>query len=120
MRRPGIRSTISIVIIGSVIFLLILVIGTILSGFLTTKDTEKAVESVSVLYLDELAGRREQVVSANLNRKIEDMSVAIELMDGSDLSDIEHLQAYQARMKRIYKLEKFAFVDDAGLIYTSL
>ncbi len=120
MRRPGIRSTISIVIIGSVIFLLILVIGTILSGFLATKDTEKAVESVSVLYLDELAGRREQVVSANLNRKIEDMSVAIELMDGSDLSDIEHLQAYQARMKRIYKLEKFAFVDDAGLIYTSL
>ena len=120
MRRPGIRSTISIVIIGSVIFLLILVIGTILSGFLATKDTEKAVESVSVLYLDELAGRREQVVSANLNRKIEDMNVAIELMDGSDLSDIEHLQAYQARMKRIYKLEKFAFVDDAGLIYTSL
>ena len=46
MRRPGIRSTISIVIIGSVIFLLILVIGTILSGFLATKDIEKAVESL--------------------------------------------------------------------------
>ena len=33
---------------------------------------------------------------------------------------MEHLQAYQARMKRIYDLDKFAFVDTEGLIYTSL
>ena len=32
--------------------------------------TESAVRSVSLLYLDELAGRREQVVSANMQQKI--------------------------------------------------
>ena len=73
-----------------------------------------------LLYLDELAGRREQVVSANLSKKIDDMNVAIGLMTDEDLSDEEHLQVYQARMKRIYNLEKFAFVDSDGLIYTSL
>ena len=30
------------------------------------------------------------------------------------------MRVYQARMKRLYNLEKFAFVDTDGLIYTSL
>lgn len=120
MSRSKVKGTIAIAIIGSLIFILVMTVGTIQSGLMATKDTEKAVESVSLLYLDELAGRREQVVSANLTKKIEDMNVALELMDKSDLSDIEHLQSYQAKMKRIYKLEKFAFVDTEGLIYTSL
>ena len=120
MRSLGSKSTVTIAVIGSIIFLLVMTVGTVLSGVLATKDTEKAVESVSLLYLDELAGRREQVVSANLNKKIEDLKVALELMEPENLADMEHLQAYQARMKRIYKLEKFAFVDEEGLIYTSL
>ncbi|MBO7622359.1 MAG: response regulator, partial [Victivallales bacterium] len=33
---------------------------------------------------------------------------------------IEHLQAFQTRMKKLFKLEKFAFVDTKGLIYTAL
>ena len=120
MNRTRRNSTITIAIIGTSIFVLVLTIGTILTGLMAKKDTEKAVEAVSLLYLDELAGRREQVVSTNLNKNIEDMNVALELMTADDLSDEAHLQAYQARMKRIYKLEKFAFVDTEGIIYTSL
>ena len=120
MSRTRSKSTIAIAIVGSVIFILVLTVGTIQSALMATKDTEKAVETVSLLYLDELAGRREQVVSANLTQKIEDLNVALELMEKSDLSDEKHLQAYQAKMKRIYKLEKFAFVDTDGTIYTSL
>ena len=120
MNRTRRNSTITIAIIGTSIFVLVLTIGTILTGLMAKKDTEKAVEAVSLLYLDELAGRREQVVSTNLNKKIEDMNVALELMTADDLLDEAHLQAYQARMKRIYKLEKFAFVDTEGIIYTSL
>ena len=120
MNRTKSKSTITIAIVGTSIFVLVLTVGTILSGLMAKKDTEKAVEAVSLLYLDELAGRREQVVSTNLSKKIDDMNVALELMTDEDLSDEEHLQAYQARMKRIYKLEKFAFVDADGIIYTSL
>ena len=120
MNRTKYNSTITIALIGTSIFILVLTVGTILSVLMAKKDSEKAVEAVSLLYLDELAGRREQVVSTNLNRKIDDMYVTLELMTDDDLSDEEHLQAYQARMKRLYKLEKFAFVDSEGIIYTSL
>ncbi|MCR5328677.1 MAG: hypothetical protein K6E12_07515 [Saccharofermentans sp.] len=88
MKHSKSKSTVTIAIIGSIVFLLVLLVGTILTGLMATRDTEKAVEYVSLLYLDELAGRREQVVSANLNKKIEDMNVALELMTGEDLSDI--------------------------------
>ena len=52
--------------------------------------------------------------------KIDVIGTALELMTEDDLSDLEHLQAYQARMKRLFDLEKFAFVDEEGLIYTAL
>ncbi len=48
------------------------------------------------------------------------MRVALELMTEEDLSDMEHLQSYQAKMKRLFTLQKFAFIDENGLIYTSL
>ena len=89
-------------------------------GRKASEDTEDAVSKVSLLYLDELAGRRGQVVENNLKDKIEDIQVAVNLMTDEDKSDIEHLQNYQARMKKLYKLEKFAFVDTKGTIYTAL
>ena len=109
-----------IAIIGTLIIALIMVLGTVWVVHSARNDNEKAVRAVSLLYLDELAGRREQVVENNLQNKIRDLRVAVSLMTDEDLSDLEHLQAYQARMKKLYTLEKFAFVDTDGLIYTSL
>ncbi len=107
------------VILGSLIAALILVIGTIWTGRSTSRDTDDAVRSVSLLYLDELAGRREQVVASTLEGYISDIDVAVSLLEKSDLESPENLQAYQKRMKQLYGLEKFAFVDETGLIYTS-
>ena len=104
---------------GSVLALLFLVFGTLWTGKSASVDTEKAVRNVSLLYLDELATRREQVVSGKLADYISDLDVAIGLLEKSDLSSVSKLQAYQARMKQLYGLEKFAFVDSNGLIYTS-
>ena len=113
------NNTARIAIIGSFLLAIILVAGTIWMGHSAKKDTEEAVRSVSLLYLDELAGRREQVVEENLNDKIKTIRVAIELLTEDDLSEKSHLEAYQTRMKRLYNLDKFAFVDTDGLIYTS-
>ena len=99
--------------------MVILILGTFWMGHSARKGTEKAVRSVSLLYLDELAGRREKVVANNLQDRIKDMQTALELMSAEDLSDMAHLQAYQAKMKRLFTIEKFAFVDTKGLIYTS-
>jgi hypothetical protein len=49
----------TIAIFGSLLLTVILVAGTMWMGSRARRDTEEAVRSVSLLYLDELAGRRE-------------------------------------------------------------
>ena len=113
-------STFATAAAGILLLILILVLGTIWMERSARDATEEAVHSVSLLYMDELAERREQVVQGNLEGRIADLHSALALMTAEDLSDLEHLQAYQARMKKLYTLEKFAFVDTGGRIYTSL
>ncbi len=60
------KKTVWFITISSIIIGLILVLGTIWLGISTRRDTQSAVQIVSNLYLDELAGRREQVVENNL------------------------------------------------------
>ena len=107
-------------IVGGILIAAIMVAGTIWTGRTAQRDTEEAVSTVSLLYLDELAGRREQVVEDNLNDNINVINIAIGMMTDDDLSDLKHLQAYQARMKQLFNLERFAFVDADGRIYTAL
>ena len=116
----GKNSTLLVAITGGLIVAVILIIGMIWMGRSASQSTVKAVRSVSLLYLNELAGRRKQVVEDTLNNNIATIKVATNLMEEDDLKDLEHLQAFQTRMKKLFKLEKFAFVDAKGLIYTSL
>ena len=113
------KNTTKAAVIGSFVLALVLIAGTFWMGRSSRKDTEEAVRSVSLLYLDELAGRREQVVENNLQDKVNTIRVAIDLLTETDLSDKSHLEAYQTHMKRLYTLEKFAFVDTEGLIYSA-
>ena len=119
MKRIKNKTGLYAAVIGSLMIAAILILGTYWSGQRAQQDTERAVTSVSKLYLDELAGRREQVVSSALKRNIGNMQTAVSLLTKDDLSDIAHLQAYQQRVKQLYTLEKFAFVDTNGLIYTA-
>ena len=116
IKKNGTRT---IPVAGILAVMIIMVAGTLWVGQSAKKSSDEAVRSVSLLYLDELAGRREQVVADNLNDTIHDLETAIELMDEDDLSDKKHLEAYQTKMKKLFNLEKFAFVDTDGLIYTS-
>ena len=104
---------------GGLVLGMILVFGTVWMGHSARQDTESAVRSVSLLYLDELAGRREQVVAENMREKINVIYTALDLMTEEDLNDSAHLQAYQVRIKRLFHLERFAFAGSDSLIYTS-
>ena len=106
-------------IIGALVVVMILIVGTFWMGTSVSEDNEEAVRTVSLLYLDELAGRREQVVAGALGDYINDMTLALDMLTKDDLSTVDKLQAYQARVKKLYGLEKFAFVDTDGMIYTS-
>jgi len=107
-------------LIGGAVIAILLVLSNLWVGGSAGRSTEQAVHSVSTFYLRELAGRREQVVTSNLKQSIKNMRDAIGLLDAEDLSDMEHLRSFQAQMKKLYTLDKFAFVDTNGLIYTSL
>ena len=100
-------------IAGVAVIAAILVFGTWWTGQNAKQATEDAVRSVSLFYLDELAGRREQVVATNLKTSINNMQTAVSLLTEEDLSDKEHLEAFQERMKKLYGLERFAFVEQA-------
>ncbi|MBR4513543.1 MAG: response regulator [Lachnospiraceae bacterium] len=120
MKNTKKSSLIPIVVIGSILVIIILIAGTMWTGRSATKDNEAAVKSVSLFYLSELAGRRKQVVQTMLSDYISDTDVAIGLIEKDDLSSEEKLRSFQLKMKQLYGLEKFAFVDSDGLIYTSM
>ena len=119
MKNVNMKGIMAVAFWGSIIVALILISGTIWTGRSSSRDTQQAVRNVSLLYLEELAGRREQVVASTLSDYISDMDVAIGLLSDDDLSSTEKLQEYQLRMKQLYGVDKFAFVDETGLIYTS-
>ena len=119
-RSPQRTNVLLTMISGGVIIAATLVLTTLLMGQSAQRAAREAVRMVSNFYLQELAGRREQVVSSNLNDNISNMRAAIEQLDEDDLSSPARLRAWQARIKKLYNLEKFAFVDTSGLIYTSL
>ena len=106
-------------IIGGAIALTTLVVGTIIIGFSSSRKANEAAGKVSQFYLTELVSRRGEVVIENLENRKDNLNIALDLMSDEDLSDIEHFQEYQKRIKNLYKLEKFAFVDENDTIYTS-
>ncbi|MBQ3418470.1 MAG: response regulator [Ruminococcus sp.] len=120
MKKSGKRNyTATVTFVGSVVLALVMVAGTLWMGQSTQRDTEKAVRTVSLMYLDELADRREQVVENNLQDKIDEIYVSLDMHTDENMSDMEHLAAYEEHVKRHYNLELFACVDTDGLIYTS-
>ena len=108
-----------ITFIGGILLATVLIGGIFLLGGSAHKDAAEAARSVSLLYMDELAGRREQVVEDKLNSNIEVIRTALEMMEAEDLSGLDRLQDYQRRVKRLFELERFAFVDEDGLVYTA-
>ena len=108
-----------VVVIGIVVLAVILVGGTVWTGRSAHQDASEAARSVSLLYLDELAGRREQVVEDNLKDNINVIRIALGLLEEEDLSDLDHMRAYQRQIKQLFNLERFAFVDEEGLVYTA-
>ena len=113
------KRTLRLIVLVSLAVAVLIIAGTLWMGHNARTATEDSVRAVSMMYLDELAGRREQVIATNLQNRINDMETAISLLTDEDLQDVKHLQQYQARMKKLYDLEKFAFVDSKGTIYTA-
>jgi hypothetical protein len=78
VRKQG--SIMQVAVAGIVVAAIILIAGAFWVGKSASEDTEKAVRNMSLLYLNELAERREQVVAARLADYISDLDVAVGLI----------------------------------------
>ncbi len=112
------KQTFAYALWGGMLIAWILIFTTVwVSGGART-GTSQAVKKVSEFYLEELAGRRAQVVSEELKNKFSYMENALDILDASYLESQETLRAFLGKVKKLYGVDKFALVDENGIVYT--
>ena len=103
---------------GGLIVAAILLITTVWVTTSAQTSTSQAVTRVSEFYLEELAGRRAQVVAEELKNNFAYMDRALSVMESSDLESQESLRRFLGKVKQLYGVDKFALVDQHGVVYT--
>ena len=111
------KQTILFAISGGVVIAAILLLTTIWASNEARTGTKQAVARVSEFYLDELAGRRAQVVSEELKNHFAYIENALDVLEPSDLESQESLRRFLGRVKRLYGVDKFALIDENGIVY---
>ena len=112
------RSNLFPVLIGAVIVVLIVTAATLWMSAGARKATDDAVGKVSEFYLEELAGRRSQVVTRFFETKADQMQRAMALMKQEDLASLKALRSFIGRVEALYGLELFAVADEDNVVYT--
>ena len=104
-------------ICGGITIAVILIVTTLWVSGKARIGTNQAVNRVSEFYLEELAGRRALVVSEELNNNFTYMENALEVLEESDLESQESLRSFLGKVRRLYGVDKFAMVDEDGIVY---
>ena len=112
------RKTAVYAIIGGSIIVSLLLLTSIWVSSMARAGTSQAVSRVSEFYLEELAGRRAEVVSEELKNGFAYMKNALEILDESDLESEETLQEFLGKVKKLYGIDRFALVNENGIVYT--
>ncbi len=112
------KQTVAFAIWGGIIVAVILLLTTVWVSNSARTGTKRAVSRVSEFYLEELAGRRAQVVSEELKNNFTYMENAINILEDTDLESQEALRNFLGRVKKLHDVDKFALVDENGIVYT--
>ena len=115
--KKGTR-TISVAIVGGAVIAVLLILSTLWINSSEQSGTSDAVHSVSEMYLRELTDRREQVITARINARVNNIRSALKVLTPADLQSVETLSAFLGRMKILYDVDQFAFASMNGRIYT--
>ncbi|MCI8517848.1 MAG: response regulator [Hungatella sp.] len=111
------KETMAYALIGGILIAAILLITTVWVSGRARVGTSQAVNRVSKFYLEELAGRRASVVSEELNNHFTYMKNALSVLEDSDLESQDALRSFLGKVKKMYGVDKFALVDENGLVY---
>ena len=119
-RQGGIerRQTVAAAIWGGLVIAGILLATTVWALSSARAGTDRAVNVVSGFYLEELAGRRAQVVSEELRNDLARMERALDTLEAEDLASQETLRRFLGRTRKLLGVDKFVLVDENGIVYT--
>ena len=108
-----------IAIIGGFIIAFLLIVGTSWNVESAQKQTQFVADKVSDFYIEELANRRVAIISDALKQNFQYINNALDSITENDLSSIQNLREYLGRIRRLYGVEKFSFVDEDIQVYTA-
>lgn len=112
------KSTITFAVWGGIVVAVVLLLTTVWALHSARKTTNQAVAQVSDFYLEELAGRRAEVLSMELKNKFIFMENALSILDDTYLESQETLRSFLGKVKKLYSVDKLALVDENGIVYT--
>ncbi len=112
------KQTVAFAVLGGMIIAAILLITTVWVSGSARTGTNQAVSRVSEFYLEELAGRRAQVIAEDLKNNFSYIEKALGILEPSDLENQQTLRQFLGKVRRLYGVDKFALVDENGVVYT--
>lgn len=118
VNEKQIRQMIAEAVVGGIIIAVILLVTTIWVSNSSRTGTNQAVSKVSEFYLEELAGRSAQVVKEELRMRFSYMENAVAIMEDENLESQETLRKFLGKVEKLCSLNKFALVDENGIVYT--
>lgn len=105
----------------AVLFLVtvILVVSTALWTEKTRVSSEKTINDLGEFYLEEITERNTRNITSELEKKTEQMKMALTVLNQDYLKDEENIREFIGMVQRINGLDMFALIDEDGMVYTS-
>lgn len=106
-------------IFGVLLVAVVLVCSSIVLNRFSQHQTDEAVYSLTEFYLEELAERRTDVITANLEERTLQMETAVSQIRSENLKNETSLREYLSFIQTFNSLDMFALVDEEGMVYTA-
>ncbi|MGN0077700.1 MAG: ATP-binding protein [Coriobacteriales bacterium] len=97
----------------------ILVFATILWAGSTQSTYQQTTNELGRFFLEEIAERNSNAITAELERRARQMEGALATLDAADLANEVAVRSYVADVQAINGLDLFALVDEDGMVYTA-
>ena len=104
---------------SGIVVLIVLIVSTILNVHSAQKQTQSVAERISDFYVEELANRRITIISDALKQNFQYINNSLDSITEDDLRSVASLRHYLEKIRHLYGVDRFSFVDQDGLVYTA-
>lgn len=117
--RNSIRSAVMIVA-GGVLATLVFIMTSIWVTDAADRGAEESANSVSEFYIEELTHQKVQGILGEIRRNYNYIENALSEITESDLESKASLRRYLKKIRNLYGIDTFSFVDENNILYTGI